>query len=129
MYIVSGCNSSAVNRWQIWLTLRVVIADCEVRRNAATSAAQALRRAVLGDAADRSGVFPDHLGHVAPGFKVAFVEAIRVLVNSSFTVVASISVGPHLCVVEELSDDGGYIVALDTCSDVLAVFDTINFPV
>jgi hypothetical protein len=105
------------------VTLCLVVADGEVSSHVAAGVGQALRRAVDSSAADLSGVHPDHLGKVTPlvevgrrrvlGFRVVGVQAI---------------VEGDLAVVEQLSDDRGDVVSLDTSSDVLAVSSAVHVP-
>ena len=92
-------------------------------RNVAAGVGKTACGAVDSGAANRSGVGPDDLGHVAPNVEVAVVESA-----AGLAVVASISVGALLTVVEELGDDSRDVVGLDTSSDVLAVSATVHGP-
>jgi hypothetical protein len=108
--------------------LWVVVANGEERCDVATGVGKTLGGAVDSGATNRSGVLPDDLGHVAPHVEVAVVEAI-VLVLATLAVVASVSVGTLLAVVEELGNDSRDVVALDTSGDVLTVSTVVHGPV
>jgi hypothetical protein len=107
--------------------LRVVVANGEERCDVATGVGKTLGGAVDSGATNRSGVLPDDLGHVAPHVEVAVVEAI-VLILATLAVVAGVSVGLLLTVVEELGDDSRDVVALDTSGNVLAVSTVVHGP-
>ena len=110
------------------VTLCLVVADGEVRSHVAASVGQVLRRAIDSSAADLSGVDPDHLGEVTPLVEVGHERVFGVLVVGVGGV--QVVVVTNLAVVEQLGDDRGNVVSLDTGSDVLTIsaLVTVHLP-
>jgi hypothetical protein len=106
------------------VTLCLVVADGEVRSHVATGVGQLLRRAVNSGAADLGGVHPDHLGEVTPLVEVGHDRVFGVRVGGVGGV--QVVVVTNLAVVEQLSDDRGNVVSLDTGSDVLTISALFN---
>ena len=90
----------------------LVVANGEVRSHVAASVGQVLRRAIDSGASNLGGALPDDLAEVAP-----FVE----VVHGRVVLAVELVVERDLAVVEQLGDDRGNVVSLDTGSDVLTV--------
>jgi hypothetical protein len=98
------------------LTRGTVVADSEVRRDVLTNVGKTAG-AVLSGTADLGSTLPDKLREVTPLLEVGH---IRVGLAVEVGVVA------NLAVVEELSNDSGDVVSLDTSGNVLTVVTAID---
>jgi hypothetical protein len=98
------------------LTRGTVVADSEVRRDVLTNVGKTAG-AVLSGTADLGSTLPDKLREVTPLLEVGH---IRVGLAVEVGVVA------NLAVVEELSNDSGDVVSLDTSGNVLTVVAAID---
>lgn len=74
----------------------------------------------MGDASNVRGALPDKLGEVTPVLEVAHVW---------LSLAIKVCEVLDLAVVEEIGNDGGDVVALDSGGDVLAVPTAINITV
>jgi hypothetical protein len=98
------------------LTRGTVVADSEVRRDVLANVGKTAG-AVLSGTADLGSTLPDKLREVTPLLEVGH---IRVGLAVEVGVVA------NLAVVEELSNDSGDVVSLDTSGNVLTVVTAID---
>ena len=74
----------------------------------------------MGDASNMRGALPDDLGEVTPVLEVAHI---------GLSLAVEVREVLDLAVVEEIRNDGGDIVALNSGRDVLAVPTTVNIAV
>lgn len=98
------------------LTRGTVVADGEIRSDVLANVGKSAR-AVLSGTADLGSTLPDKLREVTPLLEVGHVGvglAVKVVVVA------------NLAVVEELSDDSGNVVSLNTSGNVLTVATTVH---
>jgi hypothetical protein len=98
------------------LTRGTIVADSEVRRDVLTNVGKTAR-AVLSGTADLGSTLPDKLGEVTPLLEVSHVRV---------SLAVEVGVVANFAVVEELSNDSGDVVSLDTSGNVLTVVTTID---